>query len=147
MEEIDPNQGHLLANAGEPEFLTDPPTSGPHIAGLVVRGVADHELTGLEQVSTLETGSVILQHRGLTPAERTELEAMAGDKVVVAEDPGLPAPVVATAWAHKMVCSGFDTEALEAFTGQFVDRAGTHATATSATSTTSTTSTSTTATG
>ena len=47
-----------------------------------------------------------------TPTERAELEDLAGDGVVVAPNPDLPAPVVATAWLYKRTCDEVDAAAL-----------------------------------
>lgn len=113
VEPQDPNQGHLLAGAESPTFRTDPPTSGPHIAGLIVSGELDRTPTGLEQVSTLETGAVIIQYRD--PDDRGALRPLAADHVVVAPDPELDSAVIATGWVRSMRCDGVDTAALEHF--------------------------------
>ncbi len=118
VEPQDPNQGHLLAGAQSPTFRTDPPTSGPHIAGLVVTGEMDRTPTGLEQVSTLETGAVIIQYRDAD--DRAALRGLAGDHVVVAPAPDLDSAVVATGWVRSMRCDGVDLDALE----HFVDTVG-----------------------
>jgi hypothetical protein len=76
------------------------------------------------QVGILENGGVLLQYKGLSSAEQQRLERQAGGDVRVAPNPGLPAPVVATAWRHKLVCQGLDIEALKAFVRAY---AGGHA--------------------
>lgn len=117
VEQIDPSQGHLIAGATEPRYLTDPPTSGPHVAGLVLTGRRDRPMSGIEQVSTLEAGVVIVQYR---PADvdrrgRRQLEGLASGTVTVAPNPTLPSAVVATGWLRKMQCSGVDPEATRRF--------------------------------
>jgi hypothetical protein len=62
---------------------------------------------------------VLIQFRpdiGAVP--RTALTDFAGPEVVIAPNPDLPAPVVATAWLHKLTCDGVDRAALEAFVAE-----------------------------
>lgn len=130
VEQIDPNQGHLIAGAPEPKYLTWPPTSGPHIAGLLRTGVVDEPLSGLEQVSTLEAGSVIIQYRSSVQAADVEaLRRLASASVAVAPGRDLPAEVVATGWLRKMSCNGVDQEALRVFITAVSGRHQGHATA------------------
>jgi hypothetical protein len=77
------------------------------------------------QVGLLEEGNVLLQHVGLSEAERADVEALAGDGVIVAPAEELPegAAVVATAWVTKQVCTGVDVDALEAFATDHADAA------------------------
>ena len=115
-ERIDPaSANHVLAGADEPAYASDPPTSGPHQPGPVIGGVVDTPLSRPQQVGQLEAGAVLLQHRDLPTAELAELEALAGDQVIVAPNPDLPAPVVATAWTRKLICEAVDVDALAAF--------------------------------
>jgi uncharacterized membrane protein len=115
-EPFDPSSSlHVLATAPEPEYLTDPPTSGPHLTGRVPEGVPAEPLSRPAQVLLLEHDGVLLQHRDLDPADRAELEALAGPDVVVAPNPDLPAAVVATVWLHKQTCETLDLDALRTF--------------------------------
>jgi hypothetical protein len=56
---------------------------------------------------------VLVQHR--PDVDASALADLAGDRVVVAPNPDLPAPVVATAWLHKRTCTEPDVDALQAF--------------------------------
>ena len=115
-EALDPASAtHVLPGADEPAYLTDTPTSGPHSPGTLLSGVLDEPLSHPAQVGTLEAGGVLLQHRDLEPAELAELEALAGEDVAVAPNPGLADRVVATAWLFKQTCDGVDVDALRAF--------------------------------
>jgi len=109
----DTNQGHLLPGAPTPSFRTNPPTSGPHVAGLVVSGEMDRPVTPLEQVSTLETGAVIIQYR--SSDDERDLAPLARPDVVVAPGKDLPAPIVATGWVRSMRCDRVDAAALRRF--------------------------------
>lgn len=107
---------HLLPGAPEPTYISDPPTSGPHLSGPAPSGVLEAPMGRPAQVQVLEQGGVVIQHRDLEPAAVERLEALAGDLVVVAPNPTLPSTVVATAWVAKRTCEGLDLDSL----GQFI---------------------------
>ncbi len=124
---LDSNESHLLAGAtGTPVFSLNPPTSGPHIAGAISRGVQHRVLTGVEQVSTLETGAVILQYGSVPAATRTKLESKSTDQIVVAPGTKLPAAIVATGWQRTMRCDRYDAAALDEFTATVQGRYNAH---------------------
>jgi drug/metabolite transporter (DMT)-like permease len=116
---LDPNSlQHVLPGAPEPAYAgnLNPPTSGPHRpVGNSIVGVVVEPLDKPTQVGILETGGVLLQYNGLSADDQKRLERQAGGDVRVAPNPSLPAPVVATAWVHRMTCQGLDVEALKAF--------------------------------
>jgi hypothetical protein len=106
---------HVLTDEGV-VYTSDPPTSGPHQPGPDVDGVVEQPLSRPVQVGVLERGDVLLQHRPDLPADQlAELEALAGDGVVVAPNPDLPDAVVATAWLYKRACDAVDADALQEF--------------------------------
>ncbi len=113
VEQSDTNLGHLLPNATPPSYLTDPPTSGPHTPGAEVHGLLDRPISPIEQVTTLEAGTVIVQYRD--PADLDAVHSLAGPTVVVAPAPKLPARIIATAWLKKLTCRGVDRHALDGF--------------------------------
>lgn len=128
-EQLDPQSGrHLLPGAPAPQYLSDPPTSGAHMSGgAPASGVLDEPLDPPTQVQVLEGGRVLVQFGAgeVTPEEVEQLEALAAAnaKVVVAPHDALPAPVVATAWLHKMLCEDVDANALAAFAGSYTAKA------------------------
>ena len=105
---------HVLPGAPEPAYLTDPPSSGAHLAGGAVGGVQAAPLARPVQVAVLEAGGIVVQHDGLDAAGRRRLEALAGPDVVVSPNPDLAAPVVATAWGRRLTCGGAGTDAVAA---------------------------------
>ena len=122
-EQLDPQSGrHLLPGAPVPAYLSDPPTSGAHTSGgAPPSGMLDEPLDAPTQVQVLESGRVMIQFGSgeVTPEEVEDLTSVAegNDLVVVAPHDALPAPVVATAWLHKMLCEDADREALIEFVG------------------------------
>lgn len=116
-EPLDPTSfNHVIPGATEPEYQSDPPTSGPHLPGGDTGGpVLTEPLSRPVQVGQLEAGRVLLQHRALSAAEQADLEALAGPTVLVAPNPDLPDRVVATAWRNRLTCSSVDTAALGDF--------------------------------
>jgi hypothetical protein len=112
---------HVLGTDTDVTYQSDPPTSGPHQPSPPVGGVVDEPITRPVQVGILERGDVLLQHDPALPADDLRpLEGLAGEHVVVAPNPDLPEPVVATAWVHKRSCTAVDVDALEEFVDQRV---------------------------
>ncbi len=116
-EPLDQRVVHVLPGAPSPDYRSDPPTSGPHTPNPEGAPVRDEPIAAPIQVGILEEGGVLLQHAGLSGPQQEEVEALAGDGVVVAPADELPdgAVVVATAWVTKQVCDGVDLEALRTF--------------------------------
>ncbi len=117
-EQLDPQSFIHLLEPDEVDYLTDPPTSGPHVPGITLTGVSETALEPAVQVSLLEQGMVLVQHTGLGAGAVDELESLAGPDVVVAPNPDLPSPVVATAWLTKQRCRAVDTDALATFVAE-----------------------------
>ena len=111
---------HLLPGAPEPDYLSDPPTSGPHLSGRPPTGVVGQPLDRPTQVLVLEDGGVLIQHHGLDDGDVAALGELASDSVVVAPNPALADPVVATAWLNKLTCEEVDLEALRRFVAEHV---------------------------
>jgi Protein of unknown function (DUF3105) len=126
-EALDPGSTqHLLPGAPEPAYPNVAPTSGPHLGAGTPVGAQDRPLPRPVQVGVLEQGRVLVQYRPDRPEARRQLEALAGERVVVAPNPALPSPVVATAWLHRLECRTADLGArdLEALR-TFISRHGT----------------------
>lgn len=113
---------HVLGDDTDVEYTSDPPTSGPHQAGPAGGGSLDEPISRPIQVGVLEQGSVLVQYEPDLPAAGVgPLHDLAGPDVVVAPNPDLPAPVVATAWTYKRTCEAVDVASLEEF---IAERAG-----------------------
>ena len=107
---------HVIGGDADLQYTSDPPTSGPHQPAPAVEGVSDEPLSRPVQVGILERGDVLVQHDpDLAADDRARLEELAGDGVVVAPNPDLPDPVVATAWLYRRACERADVDALREF--------------------------------
>jgi len=122
-EALDPRSTqHVLPGAPPVAYAENPPTSGPHLSGGAATGVQEGPLDGPVQVAVLEKGGVMVQYRPeVGGADRAALAALAGGPVVVAPNPDMAEPVVATAWRHRLSCRSLDVATLRAFIS---DRAG-----------------------
>ena len=123
---LDPRSLQHALGGPPPSYATEPPTSGPHLPGRLPGGVVTDPLPGPVQVGALEAGQVLLQHRDLTPAERSRLEALAGPLVIVAPNPALPTAVVGSAWRTRLVCREMDDSALSRFIEDHAGRTPQH---------------------
>ncbi len=117
-EPIDPlSSQHLLPNAPEPKFSTDPPTSGAHKPGTYATGFVKGPIARPVQVTLLEQGEVLVQYRTVPAATSRQLRGFVGKTahVTVAPNASLRSPIVVTAWLWKMNCQSFDASALRDF--------------------------------
>lgn len=106
---------HVLPNAPEPHYLTDPPTSGPHQPTPDLGGTQlDEQLTKPRQIGLLEYGDVLIQYRP-SDIKSAQLRPLLGPHVVIAPNSTLHARVIATAWTYKRTCRLLDTGALRTF--------------------------------
>ena len=106
---------HVLPGAATPVYARLPPTSGPHQVAVVDGGVVDVSYPPQVQVGILEGGRVLVQHQGISGPQFLALRAIAGPDVVVAPGEDIGAPIVATSWQRRLVCSDVDLGALRRF--------------------------------
>lgn len=113
---------HLLPGGPPPTYTSDPPTSGPHSAIALPAAAVREPIPRPKQVGLIEGGSVLVQYRDVDPAVVAQLEQLAdGQRVVVAPNPDLPAPVILTAWTFKLTCAAYDGDAAAAFITEHAD--------------------------
>ena len=123
--DVDPTTFHVLGDA-EVAYDQSPPSSGPHALPAPEPGVFSRPIAETNQVAALEAGSVIVQYdRSVSADEVAELEALAGNGVVVApasrpmDD---DAAVALTAWGARQLCDGVDLGTARAFARTYVGR-------------------------
>ena len=115
---LDPGSAtHVLPGAPTPSYLVNPPTSGAHQPGPRIQGPVRNPIAPELQVGVLEEGRVLIQYRGLTSQEVTELESLNSTNALVARAASLPgdAKVVATAWVTHQKCRGLDLKSMREF--------------------------------
>jgi hypothetical protein len=116
-EPLDPTSAiRLLPNAPEPTYATDPPTSGAFVVGASVGATPSEPLSRPVQVGLLAMGKVLVQYdASLSAADVADLQGLAGDDIVVAPNPTIGSPIVATAWRVRQTCELLDLSALRQF--------------------------------
>lgn len=117
--------GHIFPGQPEPVYLTEPPTSGPHVVVATPPRSSSGALSRPVQVGLLEAGLVLVQYRP-EAVDRARVDALArqlGPGAVVAPNPDLPDPVVASAWLRLQRCERLDPEALARFVAEHADEA------------------------
>lgn len=116
----DQASGQHVLSQGAVEYLTSPPTSGPHIAGPTPEGALDTPVAEEIQVRLLEAGGVMVQYDDSVAAADVEaLGAITSATIVAAPASGeLPDRIVATAWTWKLTCSTLDVARIEAFAAE-----------------------------
>jgi len=116
VEDLDPlSVQHVLPGAAV-TYLTSPPTSGPHLGGPAPSGTLDEPIDEKLQVTILEGGRTLVQYQpDLAAAQVESLRALGSLRIVVAPNPTLDSPVVATRWQAKMTCAEASPTELETF--------------------------------
>ena len=116
-EPLDPTSAYrLLPNAPEPTYATDPPSSGAFVVGAAAGPTPAEPLSRPVQVGLLAQGKVLIQYSPALPAaDVADLQGLAGDDVIVAPNPAVTSPIVATAWRVRQVCTQLDLSTLRQF--------------------------------
>ena len=109
---------HVLPGTPEPRYLSEPPTSGPHLVPPQIQARYDELLSRPIQVGILESGKLLVQYRDARDA--VLVGAFAGGDVVVAPNSSLDQPVVLTAWLHLQRCQSVNATVI----GEFRRQAG-----------------------
>ncbi len=108
-EQLDPNWELHPTSAAGIQYLTNPPTSGPHTVWFNPPGFAlDGELNPLLQIGALESGLILVQYNDLEGGPdgivTSTIRAAGSDDIMVSPNAGIDLPVVATASQWKMNC-------------------------------------------
>jgi hypothetical protein len=116
----DPGRSHV----NNPTYAVNPPAGGDHDPVPAAAGIytANPPSDG-HLVHSLEHGYVIIWFDPTTEAaDLQDIEAAAlkypADTLVVPRT-GMPAPVVATAWHHRLLCQGLNSSALVNFVAEW----------------------------
>jgi hypothetical protein len=120
---FDPGSTHVSA----PTYTVDPPAGGDHLDTPSAPGIYDigKAPTDGHIVHSMEHGYIVIWQRpDVSDATRTKTENVYKNHprdILLVERASLPAatPVVATAWHHRLLCSGADEFQLEQFVQQY----------------------------
>lgn len=114
---------HLTPDDPMPQYVTFPPTSGPHSpAAIGFYGFYEQELPFEELVHSLEHGDIVIYYQPTVDEQVKErLKYLSqftkiGSGVIVLPNADIEGEVVATAWTKKMTLAEFDEQQL----GQFI---------------------------
>ncbi|MEA2512074.1 MAG: hypothetical protein QOJ59_1561 [Thermomicrobiales bacterium] len=112
-----PSAAHVQ---GPVEYPQTPPVGGPHNPVWQDCGFYDQPVGNEHAVHSLEHGVVWITYRLDLPADQVALLrelAAQDDHILVSPYPGLPAPIVASAWGKQLWLERADDPRL----GQFID--------------------------
>ena len=102
------------------EYPEVPPVGGDHSPVPQTCGAYDQPVPNEQAVHSIEHGAVWITYRPDLPSEQVDrLRDLAGSHVLVSPYPGLPAPVVATAWERQVRLESASDPRLKRFISQF----------------------------
>jgi hypothetical protein len=100
---------------GEPvafRYASDPPTSGPHAAGMAAWGIHERPIPKALQIHNLEDGGVLIQYNceGCDDlvSKLADIVRRYPDKVILAPYPGMKTRIALTAWSYIDAFDEFD---------------------------------------
>jgi len=107
--------------AGPIFYAENPPIGGQHNVVWQNCGIYDAPIHNEHGVHSLEHGAIWITYRpDLAPDQVQRLRALAADDyVLLSPYPGLPHPVVASAWNHQLTFERGDDAALPAFIAKY----------------------------
>jgi len=106
---------------GRIEYKESPPMGGPHNVVWQNCGIYDEPVHNEHAVHSLEHGAVWITYRPGLPANQVQMlkDVAADDFMLLSPYPGLPAPVVASAWNHQIKLDGAADPRLRAFIDEY----------------------------
>lgn len=115
-----PADGNALVE-GEIEYARNPPTNGDHSPMWQNCGFYTEPIDEKTAVHSMDHGVVWIAYRPDLPQEQIQQLRPYGDEeyVIVSPYPGLPAPVVATAWRNQIYLEGANDPRLREFVNEF----------------------------
>ena len=107
--------------AGPISYKENPPVGGPHNIVWQNCGIYDAPIHNEHAVHALEHGAIWITYRPDLPADQVQmLKTVASDDfMLLSPYPGLPAPVVASAWNHQITLDGASDPRLQAFIDEY----------------------------
>jgi hypothetical protein len=104
---------------GDVQYPQTPPAGGPHSQVWLRCGVYDEQIPNVNAVHSMEHGAVWITYRPDLPQADVEtvkkLQLVNSAFILISPFPGLPAPVVASAWGLQLKADRVDDPRLKAF--------------------------------
>jgi hypothetical protein len=113
--------------AGSIKYAENPPIGGQHNVVWQNCGVYDAPIHSEHAVHSMEHGAVWITYRPDLPADQVQqLRTLAADDfLLLSPYPGLPSPIVASAWNRQLAFERSDDAGLPAFIARFKNNAET----------------------
>jgi hypothetical protein len=110
-----------MHSSGPISYIENPPIGGAHNVVWQNCGIYEAPIHSEHAVHSMEHGAVWITYRpGLPPDQVERLRALASDDfLLLSPYPGLPQPVVASAWNRQLTFERADDPGLPAFIGRF----------------------------
>jgi len=116
-------RGVVSGTVSQPDFNSDPATSGPYADRWARCGVYRQAIPEIYLVHSLRRGSVVINYQpALELAEVADIEKLVveiGAGVLAAPKPGLDHPIVLAAWTTLLPLEEPDAPVIRAFVEQF----------------------------
>lgn len=110
-----------MHTAGPIQYPENPPMGGPHNVVWQNCGTYNAPIHNEHAVHSLEHGAIWITYRPDLAPEQVEMlrQAAADDFMLLSPYPGLPRPVIASAWNHQLAFDRADDPALRAFISEY----------------------------
>ena len=107
--------------SGSVEYPQNPPAGGPHNPVWLNCGVYEQPVPNENAVHSLEHGAIWITYDPALPPEQVQRlrEALPASYALLSPYPGLPAPVVVSAWNAQRTLTGADDPRLPEFVQRF----------------------------
>jgi hypothetical protein len=114
----DEGAGHLAPKDPEPDYGTDPPTSGDHSPQPLAEGAYATTPENVNVVHALEHGRIAIQYSpDLPDDDQLVLKGVFDESpngVALFPNPDMPSEVAVTAWTQLMTCKSYDERVVDA---------------------------------
>ena len=118
---------HVARDKAHPAYKSNPPTSGPHWAGVAGPGIKDEPVADELVLHSMEHGEAVVWYReGLEQAETDKIKrafnSASGKKIMLARK-DLDVPVALTSWGYLLKLQTVDEAKIKEFIETNNDRA------------------------
>lgn len=119
------DRDHIPANAPDPKYNSNPPTSGPHLQQPANWGSYDEPVDDKILIHNLEHGGVIIHYKGISDAEADRVSAIADDHdsgVIAQPNEKITKPIALTAWRNLQTCEKVSEPVIRDFISEYCNK-------------------------